>query len=89
MNITKEMLDSERKLVFDNNVSDKIDYIESDVESLPFEDNTFDIVVTRWTFHHFDKLQKVMNAIYRVLKPKTGKFIFRICSTKYHRWCIK
>ena len=76
MDITKEMLEIAKKHALDNDVANKIEFIEGNVESLPFEDNTFDIVVTRWTFHHFDKLQKVINEIYRVLKPKTGRLVF-------------
>lgn len=39
------------------------------VESLPFEDATFDVVYTRQAVHHFAELEKGMRECQRVLKP--------------------
>jgi ubiquinone/menaquinone biosynthesis C-methylase UbiE len=46
--------------------------IENDLESLPFEDEKFDIIFLGWTLHHFPSLDKVCSELYRVLK-KGGK----------------
>lgn len=43
-------------------------------ESLPFEDETFDLVYLRQVLHHADDLQQLCNEVYRVLK-KDGLFI--------------
>eukprot|EP01084_Bolivina_argentea_P024344 45377_1 len=53
-----------------------LDYIHGNVEELPFENNTFDIVITRWTFHHFNQLDKILKEIYRVLNEENGTLVF-------------
>jgi len=45
-----------------------------DAENLPFNDNTFDLVVSIGVIHHTPDIQKCVNEIYRVLKPE-GKAI--------------
>ena len=50
-----------------------ITFQEGDIEALPFEDNTFDIVFCGGVLHHFPDSTKAEKEIYRVLKEK-GKF---------------
>ena len=49
----------------------------ADAEKLPFDDNTFDLVVSLGVIHHTPDIQKCVNEIYRVLKPE-GKAIVLI-----------
>jgi len=51
-----------------------------DAESLPFEDNYFDIVYSWGVIHHSEDTEKIIKEILRVLKPG-GKFLGMI----YHR----
>lgn len=52
-------------------------------ESLPFEDASFDIVVSRYSAHHWQNVSLAMQEVRRVLKP-AGKAIFiDIVSTGY------
>ncbi len=55
--------------------------ILANAESMPFEDNSIDLIVTEHTFEHFEKPEKVLKECYRVLKPG-GKLIFA-CPNKY------
>lgn len=41
----------------------------TDAESLPYEDNSFDFVYSLGVIHHIPDTQKVVDEIYRVLKP--------------------
>jgi len=41
----------------------------ADAESLPFDDNTFDLVTCRLAFHHFPQQRQVLAEFARVLKP--------------------
>lgn len=41
----------------------------------PFEDNTFDIIVTRYALHHFPEIMKSFEEISRVLQPGGQLFI--------------
>lgn len=51
-----------------------ISIVMSKGESLPFEDDTFDLVYLRQVLHHADDLQQLCNEVHRVLK-KGGLFI--------------
>ncbi|HLV34308.1 MAG TPA: methyltransferase domain-containing protein [Spirillospora sp.] len=46
-----------------------------DIENLPFEDNSFDLVTSRYSAHHWPHPQTALNEIARVLQPG-GRFIF-------------
>ena len=46
----------------------------SDAENLPFNDNTFDYVLSTEAFHHFPNPNKTLKEINRVLK-KNGEFM--------------
>ena len=43
--------------------------------TFPFEDNTFDCIVTRYALHHFPDIEKAFSEIQRVLKPGGQLFI--------------
>lgn len=66
-------------------VTDRVTLHTADVSHLPFEDNTFDVVISSLCFHNIkDKLGKeqALKEMLRVLKPE-GKFaIADIFSTK-------
>ena len=48
--------------------------IQGDVGNLPFEDSTFDVVLSMNGFHAFPDKEKAFDEVYRVLKTG-GKFI--------------
>ena len=52
-----------------------IDFKEADVERLPFDDDTFDVVLVNFAIHHFARPERACTEIRRVLKPG-GRFIF-------------
>ncbi len=47
---------------------------QGDVEALPFDDATFDLVVSRYSAHHWPHPQTALKEIWRVLKPG-GRFL--------------
>jgi Methylase involved in ubiquinone/menaquinone biosynthesis len=59
-------------------------FVESDMESLPFQESTFDIVYVHSALHHFPLLSNILREVKRILKPK-GFFIIQepcICNLK-------
>ena len=49
-------------------------FMQGDAENLPFEDNSFDRVVSRFAFHHFADVRKALAEMERVLRPG-GKLV--------------
>ncbi|MBC7869458.1 MAG: methyltransferase domain-containing protein, partial [Chitinophagaceae bacterium] len=47
---------------------------QGDVEALPFEDSSFDLVVSRYSAHHWPQPTAALEEFYRVLKPG-GRFL--------------
>lgn len=80
-----------------NKLPQSVFLTEGSAESLPYEDNTFDIVTCIQSFHHYPKPEKAMSEAYRVLKngglyiiSDTGmgnypKFIYNI----YNNFIVK
>lgn len=65
-------------LWIDNKVIEKFDkvrFVEGDAHQLPFEDNSFDCVVSTLTLCSVKDQEKVISEIHRVLKPG-GQYLF-------------
>ncbi len=56
-----------------SNLTSRITFVEGNAENMPFEDKTFDLVVSSNTLHLIDNPVKMFNEINRVLK-NGGKF---------------
>ena len=47
----------------------------ADAEGIPYDDNTFDLVVGHAVLHHIPDVEKSLREVLRVLKPG-GRFVF-------------
>lgn len=52
-----------------------LEFIAYDGVTFPFEDESFDLVVTRYALHHFPNIENSMKEMARVLKPGGKLFI--------------
>lgn len=52
-----------------------VDFVSYDGTTFPFEDNSFDMVVTRYALHHFPDIEASMGEIARVLKDNGVFFV--------------
>jgi len=52
-----------------NNADDNLTFKEGDAENLPFNDDTFDIVLNVESSHCYGNMQQFVNEVNRVLKP--------------------
>jgi ubiquinone/menaquinone biosynthesis C-methylase UbiE len=68
LDITEEMVLKTIEMAAIKGVGN-IDARVADAESMPFEDNTFDLVTCRLAFHHFTNQNKALSEMVRVLKP--------------------
>ncbi len=59
-----QMLNKVKK-TYGSKIKMKVGY----AENIPFEDNSFDIVVVSDALHHWDNQEKGIKEVYRVLKP--------------------
>lgn len=74
--------------------------LRSDLNALPFKDETFDIVVSMSVFEHLRTPDRVFAEIARTLKPRGivivltpnkhdyVSFIARLTPTRFHRWIL-
>ena len=61
-----EIARSQKKTYDENHLS----FVEGSVYGLPFEDNQFDFIYSRFLFQHLNLPLNALNEIFRVLKPK-------------------
>ena len=53
-----------------------VDWVTGDCEDLPFEENSFDVIICSNSFHHYPNPQKFFDSAKRVLRPG-GRLILR------------
>jgi len=68
IDMTPAMLDRARQLAAEKNIAN-VSWDRGDVGSLPYADGTFDIVVTRFSMHHFLDPIDVLREMVRVCAP--------------------
>jgi len=54
----------------------KVRFVVEDANSMPYDDSSFDLVLSTGSFHHWKKPIRVLNEIYRVLKPGCEAWIY-------------
>ena len=52
-----------------------LEFVSYDGITFPFEDNSFDLIVTRYALHHFPEIRKSIHEVARVLKDKGVFFL--------------
>lgn len=75
MDISEKMLEIGKRKVDKKNLIHQIELRTGDAASLPFEDNTFDVVTVAFGVRNFENLDKGLSEIHRVLKPMGQVFI--------------
>jgi ubiquinone/menaquinone biosynthesis C-methylase UbiE len=73
VDITDTMLDKARRTARKMKIKN-VEFIKSDLESLPFEDDTMDLLISNCTINHVGNKDVVWHEIYRILKYG-GRFV--------------
>jgi SAM-dependent methyltransferase len=68
IDITPAMLEQARKLQTES-LLENVDWQACDVNHLPFKDDSFSMLVTRYAFHHFEQPDAVLTEMIRVCAP--------------------
>ena len=61
-------------------------FIHHDAESLPFEDETFDVVYSNGVLHHTPNTVAVVREIHRVLRPGGHAIVMLYAENSLHYW---
>jgi ubiquinone/menaquinone biosynthesis C-methylase UbiE len=69
VDITPEMLEQGRARAAESGLAN-IEFREGAAEALPFPDDAFDAVVTRYSLHHFLRPEAAVKEMARVVRPK-------------------
>ena len=70
LEISEDMIRVANKNIEDENVKDRIVFLQGDATNMyQFEDNSYDVIMTHDSLHHWDNPICVFNEIARVLKP--------------------
>lgn len=69
-------------------LEDRVKYVKSDAQQMPFDDNMFDAVFTNGSLHEWSQPLRVFNEIHRVLKPQGKYFVsdLRRDMSKLMKW---
>ena len=73
IDLTSAMLAQAKLLAQQRNLSN-LSWFQGDIESLPFDDHNFSVVVCRYAFHHFLNPGSVLTEMSRVCHPR-GKIM--------------
>jgi glycosyltransferase involved in cell wall biosynthesis/ubiquinone/menaquinone biosynthesis C-methylase UbiE len=61
-------------------------FVHHDAETLPFPDNTFDVVYSNGVLHHTPNTRRVVDEIRRVLRPGGKAIIMMYAENSWHYW---
>lgn len=80
VDVSSGMVSKARKNIKQVRLSDVIEMKQGSADALPFDDKTFDVVVSTGSIHHWKKPETGLNEIYRILKPSGYALIYDIVS---------
>ena len=73
LDLTPEMLDAARQNASEKGITNTL-FINSSIEKLPFDNNSFDAIISNCVINHAPDKQQVYREIFRVLKSG-GRFV--------------
>jgi len=75
LDISPDMIKIAEKNAAEYGLSDRVEYVLSSGEKIPFEENSFDAVFTNGSLHEWSEPKKTFDEVWRVLKPGGRIFI--------------
>ncbi len=86
--INDSMLNVGRDKLIDKGYGNRIQFAQVNAETLPFEDNTFDIITIGFGLRNVTDKEKALRSMYRVLKPG-GRLLVLEFSKPEQPWLSK
>jgi len=78
IDISTAMVDIANKNAREAGVSEHVQFKFGSAEKIPFEDNSFDLIISTLSFHHWARPENCFLEILRTLKPGGEAWIFEI-----------
>jgi len=85
MDASIEMLNIARSKAIEENVADRIVFVEGDIENIPFNDKTFDGAISFAVLRHFNPPEKGISELSRIVR-NDGVVVFDILNGKILRY---
>lgn len=80
LDASPSMVDRARKNIDNAGLTDLIEIREGNASQMPFADNSFDIIVSTGSIHHWKEPIAALNDVYRVLKHGCHALMFDLVS---------
>ena len=78
VDLSEEMIEHARRAVTDAAVRDRVSFAVGDVVDLPYPDDTFDLIVSTLSQHHWADREAGVRELLRVLRPTGQIWIYDI-----------
>jgi ubiquinone/menaquinone biosynthesis C-methylase UbiE len=78
IDLAQGMVKIARKNATNRGVADRVSFHRADAAQLPFEDNSFDLILSTLSFHHWARPLACLTELHRVLKPQHEAWIYDV-----------
>lgn len=69
LDLSETMIEMAEKNAKAYGLSKRVRFKQGDAAEMPFEDDSFDLIVSSGSLHHWDEPDRIFNEVHRVLKP--------------------
>ena len=82
IDLSKDMIGLARAHARREQLGERVHFESFDVAHLPYPDQSFDMVVSTISMHHWSELEQPLRELYRVLRPGGRVWIYDFCFVK-------
>jgi len=68
IDISDDMITIAQRNAQKEGITENIQFIKADIANLPFDDKTFDLIVSTFSLHHWGRVPEAVKECYRVLR---------------------
>jgi len=69
LDVSRTMIDIATRNAREHGVSERVVFREGDASTMPFEEASFDFVISSGSLHHWEEPRRIFQEVRRVLKP--------------------
>jgi ubiquinone/menaquinone biosynthesis C-methylase UbiE len=76
LDLSETMIEMAEKNAQAYGLTGRVRFEQGDAAAMPFQDDSFDLIVSSGSLHHWDEPARIFNEIHRVLKPSGSALVF-------------